>query len=105
MDLARVKKEKAYEMAKKKDLIRQIRALERVSIVRSAAGAFLKVVDDHAFLINDTFFRDANTVFETTPYPKKRTCRCRKYTFGHSMRFWRLRTEHLQSFVFEKIDL
>jgi len=37
VDLARVKKEKAYEMAKKKDLIRQIRALERVSIVRPVA--------------------------------------------------------------------
>merc|ERR1719240_2125606 len=37
VDLARVKKEKAYEMSKKKDLIRQIRALERVSIVRPVA--------------------------------------------------------------------
>merc|ERR1719181_280499 len=34
VDLERVAKEQAYEMAKKKDLIRQIRALERVSVVR-----------------------------------------------------------------------
>merc|ERR1719420_2283258 len=37
VDLERVAKEKAYEMAKKKDLIRQIRALERVSVVRPVA--------------------------------------------------------------------
>merc|ERR1719313_971073 len=37
VDLERVAKEKAYEMAKKKDLIRQIRALERVSVVRPIA--------------------------------------------------------------------
>ena len=34
VDFERVAKEKAYEMAKKKDLIRQIRAIERVSVVR-----------------------------------------------------------------------
>merc|ERR1719181_1272231 len=34
VDLERVAKEQAFEMAKKKDLIRQIRALERVSVVR-----------------------------------------------------------------------
>merc|ERR1719247_2879854 len=34
VDQERVAKEQAYEMAKKKDLIRQIRALERVSVVR-----------------------------------------------------------------------
>merc|ERR1719420_2133903 len=34
VDFERVEKERAYEMAKKKDLIRQIRALERVSVVR-----------------------------------------------------------------------
>merc|ERR1719502_1628890 len=34
VDFERVRKEQEYEMAKKKDLIRQIRALERVSIVR-----------------------------------------------------------------------
>jgi hypothetical protein len=37
VDLERVAKERAYEMAKKKDLIRQIRALERVSVVRPIA--------------------------------------------------------------------
>jgi hypothetical protein len=37
VDLERVAKEKAYEMGKKKDLIRQIRALERVSVVRPIA--------------------------------------------------------------------
>jgi hypothetical protein len=37
VDLERIAKEKAYEMAKKKDLIRQIRALERVSVVRPVA--------------------------------------------------------------------
>merc|ERR1719313_2882097 len=37
VDQERVAKEKAYEMAKKKDLIRQIRALERVSVVRPIA--------------------------------------------------------------------
>jgi hypothetical protein len=37
VDLERVAKEKAYEMAKRKDLIRQIRALERVSVVRPVA--------------------------------------------------------------------
>merc|ERR1719409_1841131 len=34
VDFERVRKEQEYEMAKKKDLIRQIRALERVSVVR-----------------------------------------------------------------------
>merc|ERR1719487_1452219 len=37
VDFERVAKEKAYEMAKKKDLIRQIRAIERVSVVRPVA--------------------------------------------------------------------
>merc|ERR1719311_1003489 len=37
VDLERIAKEKAYEMAKKKDLIRQIRAIERVSVVRPVA--------------------------------------------------------------------
>jgi hypothetical protein len=37
VDFERVAKEQAYEMAKRKDLIRQIRALERVSVVRPIA--------------------------------------------------------------------